>query len=253
MLMRDPAVSGLFYPADVHELRRLLETLARTARKPTVTGGLRGVVSPHAGLVYSGLTAFAAHHVLKAHADEYETIILIGPSHHVPFHGTITFPQGVWRMPFGSVRITPHPSFPQAVEPFMPEHSLEVQLPLLWWHGLLDKQIMMLLTGFDDPRRIAEHLWIPGSIILVSTDLSHYYPDPLAREIDSVANECIPRVDIPCVAERVEACGKDALLALLHVAKREAWRGVFLDYTTSADTAGSPENVVGYGAYAFTE
>ncbi len=252
MITRQPAVSGLFYPDRREELQSLLSSLERDSVRTMIPGLLTGLIVPHAGLIYSGRTAMAAYTILADHADEYDTLIFLGPSHHIPFSGTITFPRGIWQTPFGHVDVYPHPAFQQAVEPFLPEHSLEVQLPFLWWKQLLSKRIIMLLTSMDDPGHIAARAWIPGSILIVSTDLSHYYPEHIAHEIDAHANTCIPRIDIPCVTGRVEACGKTALLALLHIARQQAWQGHFIDYMTSADAAGSPESVVGYGAYAFT-
>ena len=252
MAHRLPAVANIFYPAELNALKELLTTLEKTAPHKHVPGALRAGVMPHAGLIYSGRTAMTLAHVLKDHEEEYDHIILIGPSHHIPFTGIVTYPPGEWEMPFGSVTITPHPAFPQAEEPFIPEHSLEVILPFLWWKDLLHKRISMLLTSMSNPADIAPHLWLPGSILIVSTDLSHYYPERIARAIDRAALECIPRNDLACVSERVEACGKDALISMLLVAQREHWNGVFLDYTTSADTVGTSESVVGYAAFAFT-
>jgi len=145
------------------------------------------------------------------------------------------------------------------------EHCLEVQLAML--QLLLDDfEYIPLLTGQVDPASLADELeeiraalgddkGEAGAciVILVSTDLSHFYPEGLARELDSICNAAIPAVDIERLRSSGELCGKTGVLALMHLARRHSWQGELLGYATSADAGGPRSEVVGYGAYAFWE
>jgi len=91
-----------------------------------------------------------------------------------------------------------------------------------------------------------------NTLIVVSSDLSHYYPDKTAKEIDAVCNEGIPSLDVDSLVD-CEACGKIGILSLMHLAKKLGWKGHFIDYKTSGDISGNKSQVVGYGAYAFTK
>jgi len=115
--------------------------------------------------------------------------------------------------------------------------------------------LLPILTGEVPSVHLAEALeplLLDDTLIVVSSDLSHYHPYAEARKIDAAANEAIPALDVERFASEAEACGKTAILALLYLARKHNWEGHLLDYQTSGDTAGDHSQVVGYGAYAFT-
>ena len=134
------------------------------------------------------------------------------------------------------------------------EHSIEVQLPFLQ-EVLEDFEILPIATGEIDHEELAEKiekLIDDDTVIIVSSDLSHYYTYKKAMEIDALANEVIPNLDIEKTVE-VEACGKTGILALMQLAKKNKWKAKIVDYKTSGDTAGDKSKVVGYGCYVFYE
>jgi len=248
--MRYPAVAGSFYPADEAELRALLEELYKEKKDVEVEGELKAIVAPHAGLIFSGRVAATAYSLAGRHRDEFDRIAILGPSHYFAVEGSFSSADREWLFPFGVVEVSPLEPFPPSREVHEPEHSIEVQFPFLWWEELLNKEIHPVAVAVDDPRRVAKALESFEGLIVVSTDLSHYYPYEVAVKLDSIANRCIPSLDIVCVEERVEACGKLPLLALMHLAKAKGWKGKFLHYMNSGDVY-DKSRVVGYGAYAF--
>ncbi len=250
--MRYPAVAGSFYPANEEELKALLRELYREAKDTEVDGELKAIVAPHAGLIFSGRVAATAYKLAGKRKGEFESIAILGPSHYFAVEGSFSPADEEWLFPFGVVEVEKHPAFPESRQVHEPEHSIEVQFPFLWWEELLEKELYPIAVAVDDPRRVAKTLESFEGLIVVSTDLSHYYPYEVALRLDSVANKCIPALDIKCVEERVEACGKLPLLALLHLAKTKGWKGAFLHYMNSGDVY-DKSRVVGYGAYAFYE
>lgn len=251
--MRPAAVAGTFYPSDKKRLDSLLKELFEKANEVRVDGVLRGLIVPHAGYVFSGLVAATAYKVLREHR-EVKEIILLGPSHYVPVKGTFSPFDEVWLFPFGPYRVYRLEGFPPSKEVHEREHSLEVQIPFLWKIGFSGK-VYPLAIAIDSPERLADELMNhikEGTLILVSSDLSHYYPYEVAKALDSFANECIPALDLECVKRKVEACGKLGILTLMEIASKKGWKGKFLAYMNSGDVY-EKSSVVGYGSYAFFE
>jgi AmmeMemoRadiSam system protein B len=255
--MRQPAVAGMFYPDDSMKLLGMIKEFLDKCKKVGTNGKLRGLVVPHAGYMFSGIVAAAGYRVVFAKKDELDKIILIGPSHYLLFEGAASSGEDIWETPLGMVEV--HQLTGRHIVPFphahVEEHSLEVQVPFL--QVVCPKaKIHPLVTGEVDPSMLAkdiEHYIDDRTLILVSSDLSHYYPYHKAVEIDSVANECIPSLNIKCVEEKVEACGKTGILTLMHIAKNLGWKGQLIDYKNSGDTYGDKSQVVGYGCYGFFE
>ena len=251
---RKSAVAGSFYPANKAELEKLITGLFAQAKKSKLTGKLKGLVVPHAGYIYSGVVAASAYLLLQQMEQEHpekRKIIIIGPSHFVPFKGIGASGAKKWETPLGTA-VTNEKGLPQRPKAHGQEHSIEVQVPFL--QSVLKKfTITPIVYGnatAQEIARICGKLIDGNTIIIASSDLSHYYQYEDANDIDSVANKAIPALDIGKAA-KAEACGIRGILALMLIAKKGKWKGKLLDYRNSGDTAGSKDSVVGYGAYAF--
>ncbi len=249
--VRRPAVSGSFYPAGRRELAELVDNFLGSAREFSFQGTLRALVCPHAGFVYSGSVAAVAYKQLFSRRSEFLKVLLFGPSHFVAFEGAVVSGYVEWETPFGKVK-TLEVGFPEFYPAHLDEHSLEVQLPFLQ-RVLKDFTINPVVVGDMKPKDLADSiapLIDDKTLVVASSDLSHYHSYKKAVALDSVANKAIPSLDFDAVDE-IEACGKTTIIALMHLAKRFGWKGHFLDYKNSGDTAGDKLRVVGYGAYAF--
>jgi AmmeMemoRadiSam system protein B len=148
-----------------------------------------------------------------------------------------------------------HKLFSVIPEAHSREHCIEVQLPFLQEvFGGLEFEVFPILCGEVDFRELAEEL-LPllddETLLVVSSDLSHYLPYEEAKKIDGIANESIPQLDLRRFLDSGDACGKLPILVLMEIAKRRGWTGFFVDYKNSGDTAGDKSAVVGYGCCAF--
>jgi AmmeMemoRadiSam system protein B len=200
----------------------------------------------------------AASAFVLLHPGEYPTVSLWGPSHHFRFSGLAENPHSLWQIPGKVFSCLPHPRS-KSPDPRLDlgrihqaEHSLEVELPFLA-QKLPDSLLDPLLFGEIDPELALESLvsdLSSDTLIVVSSDLSHYHPQARARELDTQLLQAVLQGDVEGVLAG-EACGKFPLAALVVWAKHNGWKAQLLDYRTSADTAGSPEAVVGYAAVAW--
>lgn len=260
MSIREPAVAGGFYPAQPQTLRREVEGFLDQATS-TIDGTLRALIAPHAGYVYCGGVAGQAFALLRGLSPETRWRVLqIGPSHHVTFAGVAASPNLAWRTPLGDipVELPPELSESQLIitdgRPHAPEHCLEVQLPFLQC-ALADFTLTPLLTGKVNAAALAAEL-VPlmdeRTLFVASTDLSHFHPDQQARELDAASTDTISALDLDGFAHHGDACGKAAVLVLLHLARELDWQPHLLAYDTSAAAFGDRSQVVGYGAFAFT-
>jgi hypothetical protein len=263
--VRPPAVAGMFYPADPAELRRLVRaSFDGAVAPPAASPSPVALVVPHAGLVYSGPIAASAYRRLATLRDTVRRVVLLGPSHRVPLRGVGLTSADEWRTPLGSVTIDHRDDDILLELPFVtvnddahaPEHSLEVQLPFL--QTVLDEfELLPLIVGAADADQVAaviDAVWPPtdappDTLVLVSTDLSHYH-----RYADAVALDT--RTAAAIVARRdgdiadLDACGARPLRGLLRSAVRRGLEVEQLDLRNSGDTAGDRQRVVGYGAFA---
>jgi AmmeMemoRadiSam system protein B len=190
-------------------------------------------------------------------------VLLLGPAHYVYFVGAATLDVDAWQTPLGVVKSSKelivqalkHGDLLDNPEAHAPEHSLEVQLPFLQV-VLPHCTIFPVLTGECDYRELARVLssYLDElDLVIVSSDLSHYYPYDEAVQRDAIAHRAIEQLDIRLMEDHVEACGKTAILTLMEIARERSWRAKLLDYRNSGDTAGDKFRVVGYGCYAFFE
>ena len=258
--IRHPNVAGMFYPADAHALREEVSSYLHAAkgeRIPTV----KAIVAPHAGYRFSGPVAGSAYAQLAGQADSLSRVVLLGPSHRVPYRGLAYSDAETFLTPLGAVAVDRDAlqsltdlSQVHALEaPFEGEHCLEVQLPFL--QLILNSfSIVPLLVGeaaVEEVAEVVERLWGGDeTLIVVSSDLSHYLNYENAREIDAATTRAIEALR-PQSITYDQACGRNPLNGLLLAARRHALQVTTLDLRNSGDTAGTRDRVVGYGAYAF--
>ena len=256
---RKPAVAGSFYPSDPGVLRTTVERLLATAKK-WQGAPPRALVAPHAGYVYSAPVAASAYACLQPFPDRYRRVVLLGPAHRAPVRGIALSHAGAFATPLGEVPLDrntiealddPDVCFDDPAH--APEHSLEVQLPFLQW--VLDRfELVPLLVGAAPPdavARVIERLRRPDTLIVVSSDLSHYLPYREARTHDDGTCHAIETLAADELCSR-DACGATPLKGLLRVAAQHGWSVHTLDLRNSGDTAGDHVQVVGYGAWALT-
>lgn len=258
--IRQPAVAGLFYPSDPQELRtqvhRYMDEAARENAPPP-----KALIAPHAGYVYSGPVAATAYARLSMVRELIERVVLLGPSHRVGFFGLAASSADFFRTPLGDVpvdreavkRILELPQVHELDEAHLMEHSLEVHLPFL--QETLERFSLVPLVvgdaGADEVAQVLEQLWGgPETLIVVSSDLSHYHDYDTARDMDSAVTEAIEALEPEGVGYE-GACGRNPISGLLRVAARKGMRAQTIDLRNSGDTAGPRDRVVGYGAYVF--
>ena len=258
--IRNTNVAGLFYPADPQELDHLVRSyLGGDSQR--LTGRIKALVAPHAGYQYSGAIAGTAFATLAPTSDTISRVVLLGPSHRIPFHGLAYSDADAFATPLGQVPIDKDglsslrglPFVNQLEAAFDGEHCLEVELPFL--QTQLDSfTLIPLLVGDADADMVAtvlERLWGGDeTLIVVSSDLSHYQAYDSAKRTDSHTSEAIEALR-PEAIDHNCACGCYPLNGLLTAAKRHGLRAETLDLRNSGDTAGPKDQVVGYGAYAF--
>lgn len=262
--VRPPAVSGLFYPASAEELRAAVEGYLRLAPARNGTPAPKAIIAPHAGYVYSGPIAGSAFQTFAGAAavSPVERVVLLGPSHFVPFRGLALPGHESFGTPLGTVKLQGAGAqaalrLPQVriiPEAHVREHSLEVELPFL--QVLLeDFELVPLVVGEAEPEEVAEvldRLWGGAeTLIVISSDLSHYLPYDEARRVDRETADAILALRGPL--DPGQACGAGPINGLLMAARIRGLTAQLLDLRNSADTAGDPSRVVGYGAFAFHE
>lgn len=277
--IREPAVAALFYPNDARELSLLLDRLLAAAPVNPVPE-LRALICPHAGYPYSGLTAAIGYKTAVGH--NYQTVLILAPSHYAAFRGASIPKADAYRTPLGLCEVSPKAKQLAMVAPFQLEPRCLVERPAWWsqssrpapavgedtpdtWEHSAEVQVPFLqkvLTNFTilpavfgevDPAEAARALvdrLDDRTLIVASSDLSHYHPYEEAKELDQRCVKAVCELDIEEMKGQ-EACGKGPILALLHLAKQKGWKARLLDYRNSGDTSGDKSRVVGYAAIAF--
>ncbi len=260
--IRQPAVAGQFYPADREQIRSMIRRYLDAASLPADLGRVRAVITPHAGYIYSGPTAAYAFKALAQLPARRWTVFLLGPAHRVYFRGVALGNYTAFRTPLGDVPVAVErvaemlsraPLYLPVPEAHVPEHCLEVEIPFLQM-VLPDFQLVPMLFGDVDPIRVGQDLiqYVgEDDLIVVSSDLSHFYPYDQARQLDKGWLEALLSEDEMAVLHG-EACGKAPATALMEVARHKGWRPHLLDYRTSGDTAGDKGQVVGYASVVYT-
>ena len=258
--IRNPAVAGQFYPANADELAATVTMLLDEA-------GQRGDVAPkalivpHAGYSYSGPVAASAYSRLRPYRHRYTRVILLGPCHRIPVTGMALSTADAFRTPLGNVPVDsgalsgidlPRVNNFDATHKY--EHSLEVQLPFL--QAVLDDfSIVPIAVGDVQAKAVAnvlEALWGGDeTLIVVSSDLSHYLDYDSATALDAATCRSIEQLDTHI--DQNAACGATPVRGLLIAARHKGLQVITLDLRNSGDTAGDKEFVVGYGAWVLSE
>lgn len=261
-LIRPPAVAGSFYPGRAELLADDLRYLLSAARRSIRETAPKALIVPHAGYVYSGSIAASAYACLAAGHDTIRRVVLLGPVHRVPIRSLALPEADAFETPLGivavdrqaadTIRHLPQVETNSAAHAW--EHSLEVQLPFLQ-AVLADFTLVPLAVGNATSSEVAEvleTLWGgPETLIVVSSDLSHYLPYEAAKQTDRATADAILRLAAPIDHE--QACGGTPVNGLLLSAQRHHLQAELLDLRNSGDTSGDRSRVVGYGAFAFFE
>ncbi|CAA7623008.1 AmmeMemoRadiSam system protein B [Magnetospirillum sp. SS-4] len=262
--IRPAAVAGMFYPADSVEARRQVEAFLAGAAAPSPAARPpKALIAPHAGWVYSGAVAASAYALLRPLRGTIERVVLLGPSHRVAFRGLALSGADEWASPLGAVRLDRQgaerlktlPGVGVSDQAHAQEHSLEVHIPFLQ-AVLGDFALLPLVVGDAPPEMVADALdaiWGgPETLIVVSTDLSHYLDYAACQAADRATVAAIEGLD-PAGIVRDGACGRVPVGGLLLAARRRGLDIVTLDVRNSGDTAGPRDKVVGYGSWALFE
>ena len=268
---RPPAVAGLFYPGERETLSRTIEALLRGADRALTTAHSPGepsarapkaLIAPHAGYIYSGPIAAKAYALLAPVRDLVKRVVLLGPTHRVAVRGLAVPAAERFATPLGTVEVDREAiarlrGLPQVVvsdEAHALEHSLEVHVPFLQT-VLADFTLVPLAVGYASASEVAavlEVLWGGAeTLVVVSSDLSHYLSYTEAREIDRATCDAI--LDLSTDIDHEQACGATPVTGLALAAKHKALRPELVDLRNSGDTAGDRSRVVGYASFAFYE
>ncbi|MBN2177527.1 MAG: AmmeMemoRadiSam system protein B [Demequinaceae bacterium] len=254
----------MFYPGEPAVLRDAVDRLLAAAPPPPADAPVpRAVIVPHAGYIYSGSTAAVAYARIAAGRDTIERVLIVGPTHKVPVLGVALPGADVFRTPLGEVpvaeswaeeRLNGVPAACVFAETHRWEHSIEVQIPFLQ-RTLGDIEIVPLLAGDASGEEVADVLEAlgggPETLIVISSDLSHYLSYDEATQIDAGTITQISSLDGPL--NHSQACGATPINGLLVYARRKKLVPTLLDACNSGDTAGDHAAVVGYSAFAFDE
>ena len=279
--VREPAVAGLFYPRDKAELSRAIDTFLAAAKDEPLGGELKALVCPHAGYAYSGPVAAYGYRLLVGR--EYETVVVLAPSHYAALRAASVTAADVFRTPLGDVPISVKARSLAKLSPFALEpkafvrrpewwqqascpapelgddtadtweHSDEVQVPFLQ-KTLKNFKLLPVVCGDIDPEKAAAALvqiLDDRTLIVASSDLSHYDTYANAQKRDRRTVEAICALEPEQIAPD-DACGAIPIQTLIYVAKQKGWKTRLLDYRNSGDTSGDKAHgVVGYAAIAF--
>ncbi|HET9595339.1 MAG TPA: AmmeMemoRadiSam system protein B [Anaeromyxobacteraceae bacterium] len=251
-------MAGTFYPASAEALGRMVDRMLAEARAP---GGPcpKALIVPHAGYVYSGPIAASAFARVAPHGARLSRAVVIAPAHRVALEGVAAPGCDRLRTPLGEIEVDVEalagvPEVGTSAAAHAQEHAVEVELPFLQ-RVAPRARIVPLVAGRAPPEHVGavlDRLWGgPETLVVVSSDLSHYLPYRRARAVDEATARQIEAGGPPLLGE--QACGAVGVNGLLHVAGRRELRIERLDLRCSGDTAGPRDEVVGYGAFALYE
>lgn len=259
MSTREPAVAGLFYPGRAQRLQHDVESLLGDAAGRPPGPAPKALIVPHAGYVYSGPVAACAYRRLAGIESAIDRVVLLGPAHRVFLDGMAVPETMAFATPLGEIpldltaieAISDMPGVCRSDAAHAREHSLEVQLPFLQTM-LADFRLVPVVVGRCEAERVAnliDALWGgPETLIVISSDLSHFLPYLKAREVDG--NTCRRILDKDGQLTGDEACGAYAINGLLRSRHCQTLTIEAVDLRNSGDTAGDRRKVVGYGAFA---
>ncbi|MDT8376312.1 MAG: AmmeMemoRadiSam system protein B [Mariprofundaceae bacterium] len=260
MKVRHPAVAGSFYPDSPNVLARSVDAMLFEAGEAQPGRSPKALIVPHAGYIYSGPTAACGYALLDA--EKITRVILLGPTHRVLLSGLALPEADAFETPLGIVELDQNGmaqvqhlaqvTVEGSCHVF--EHSLEVHLPFLQ-RKLNRFTLVPFAVGQARPEMVAEVLDLlwggEETLIVISSDLSHYHPYETARRIDAETADAIIRMQ-PTISHE-QACGATPINGLLACTGKHPLRPELIDLRNSGDTAGPRDQVVGYGAFAFYE
>lgn len=255
-----PNVAGQFYPADPKILRQEVSKLLANAENKTKLPVPKAIIAPHAGYIYSGPIAASAYACLINAKKQINHVVLLAPTHHYLINGIAKTHANNYMTPLGKIVIDQKsvididlPYFKAAEEAFNLEHAIEVHLPFLQL-TLENFSLVPLLVGIATIEQVAtvlKKLWDgPETLIVISSDLSHYFHYNVAQLLDKKTAEAIIKLD-PKGFSSENACGEMAIKGLIAIALQKKMHVTQIDLRNSGDTAGSKDQVVGYGAFHF--
>lgn len=259
---RPPAVAGMFYPGEPQALKYDIAALLDAVPPAPTFDRPKAIIVPHAGYIYSGPIAASAYARLAPHAADIRRVILLGPSHRVAVRGLAVPHAHSFATPLGNIAldndaIAAALKLPQVIQhnaAHAQEHSLEVQLPFLQ-QVLDDFSLVPFSVGFATPDEVAEVLELlwggPETLIIISSDLSHYHSHADATRRDRHTADDI--LHLRLLLDHEQACGATPINGLIEVAQRRGLQPQLFDLRTSGDTAGDKARVVGYASFAFME
>ncbi|MGR9043798.1 MAG: AmmeMemoRadiSam system protein B [Gammaproteobacteria bacterium] len=254
---RRPAVAGSFYPANPIDLREMVDRFLIDAETDAKVP--KAIIAPHAGYIYSGPIAASAYARLKKARQSINRVVLIGPSHRVGFRGLAVTRSEFFSTPLGDIEVDQAAVESVAALPFVEyieqahqlEHSLEVHLPFLQ-EALDDFKLVPIVAGDATPDQVGQaldRLWGGDeTLIVVSSDLSHYHDYSTAKRLDKKTSDLIEHLQFEDLTSEA-ACGKVPVTGLLQLLRKKALHIKVVDLRNSGDTAGDKDRVVGYGAY----
>lgn len=266
MSLRKASVAGTFYPANCNEIKRYIEqfntTLDDARWVPKSVFRARALISPHAGYVYSGFSANAAYRSI-AHLKP-KRIVVLGPSHRVLINGASIAKYDRYETPCGELDIDV--AYSKKIEDrfdciiFDPqahsEHSTETQIPFVDYY-FKKVPIVEIVYGKIEHKEMTQVLDFllqdRDNLLVISTDLSHYYDQHTAKKLDNICLQAIVAMDMELLDAGCEACGMIGVKALIDAANKIDLGSSIIDYRTSADASGDTSQVVGYMSAVFYE
>lgn len=261
--IRPAAVSGSFYPADAHELHeQITDFLAAASTTSSIEQAPLALIVPHAGYVYSGPIAASAYVNLRPLRNHIQRVVVLGPSHRVGFRGLATSSATFFTTPLGDIKLdtiitkqlNQLPQVQTMDAAHAQEHSLEVQLPFLQ-EVLGEFELVPIVVGDATANDVAEVIDIAwqddSTLIVISSDLSHYHDYNSAQKMDRHTCSAIESLN-PNGIGVDDACGRHPVKGLLTIAQQRGLKVHTLDLRNSGDTAGDRNQVVGYGAWSVT-
>jgi MEMO1 family protein len=253
-IIRPSAYAESFYPGSKTTLINTLKSYFDNTQE-LIESEVKALIVPHAGYVYSGQTAASGFIQLKQDSDISNNFVLIGPSHNYGFYGIVGNDFQYWETPLGKIKHQKPLGEKQINnELFIPEHSIEVELPLLQYL-FSNLSINCFLTGTEvDLSKETRYFqqYYPESIYIISSDLSHYLPKNHAENIDNKTIQAIISGDFEYITSHDNiACGKIGISLIMNLAKINNWKCKMIYYDTSATSSGDINRVVGYTAIVF--
>ncbi len=260
--VRPTAIAGSFYPGQPEALARSVEAMLAAAKPVAIAPVPKAIIAPHAGHIYSGPIAASIYALIEPARSRIKRVVLLGPTHRVAVHGMALPGVDAFATPLGNISIDAAavkllmklPYVGASAEAHRMEHSLEVHLPFL--QKVIDHfTLVPLAVGRASAQQVAEVISLlwggDETLIVVSSDLSHYLPYTEAQATDNATAQAI--LELRTDINHHQACGATPVTGLNLLAQQRGLKPQLIDLRNSGDTAGDKSRVVGYGSFAFYE